>query len=801
MEKLDLSAGRQSRASSVSSHDTWNSASGSEDEAGNGKDNRPGRDAQWADIDSADTTLVPESLRPGRPVSSHSSHPTGAAPGLDSQTAWGSQSQQPSDQVTSTNPFLHSPHPPQPDAAAAMQQPNWDDLVDLGHAPQQPVQNRPIDGAPTAELDSLLLGEKNVPHDQPHSLATMPTPQSLLPPTSHYIQPQPTGSGSNNPWQDDLDKRGATQQHNSAPLIDLRIDTAASEWKSQPGHTPISAPPPKLATIASPVSQAKLEAQRHAIYSIKQINWLSDPDSGMRRSPILTQNANGPCPLLALVNALVLSAPPTETNALYDALQAREQITLGLLLDVVFEELVRRNERHGRELPDIDDLYSFLINLHTGMNVNPRFVASDHSTEIVGMYDTSPGTFEQTHDMKLYGTFGLGLVHGWMIPYASDDHKAFERAAQSYDDAQNVQFREEELEEKASATGLSDQEQQMAQDILIIKRVMASYPSQLTEYGLGVITKWMRPGQIAILFRNDHFSTLYKEPRTGTLMSLVTDAGYASHDEIIWESLVDISGSRSQFYSGDFRTVGLTSAGRPTESINDLVQPNGNLNHVSTEQEDHDLALALQLQEEENQREEAAAADRRRHEEELSQQFLAQEGRNSGGGQEPSQSSPTPQLPPRQANAAESVSTPAAPAPSAPLVHNSAQRHDPEQVAPPPTYEQAASDRPYREGDALNALPPQQGDALGALNALSQEQAQQAALQQQRLRPGNPSGRGSHTSAAGFRRSSGYTHAQPARPGVQQNPGSSTYPAYGGPGGTQNLYGRPGNDQEKCTVM
>jgi hypothetical protein len=67
---------------------------------------------------------------------------------------------------------------------------------------------------------------------------------------------------------------------------------------------------PSSAGVETP--QTKTKRQRSETYQIKQINW-HDASSTInpRRSPILIQNANGPCPLLALVNALIISTPAT----------------------------------------------------------------------------------------------------------------------------------------------------------------------------------------------------------------------------------------------------------------------------------------------------------------------------------------------------------------------------------------------------------------------------------------------------------------------------------------------------------
>ncbi|KAF2206368.1 hypothetical protein CERZMDRAFT_10946, partial [Cercospora zeae-maydis SCOH1-5] len=282
------------------------------------------------------------------------------------------------------------------------------------------------------------------------------------------------------------------------------------------------------------------ERKRNEHYQIKHINW-QDRDK-MRSSPILTQNENGPCPLLALVNALVLSTPLDMDTPLVETLRTREQVSLGLLLDAVFDELMsgRRGDT-AHNLPDVSELYAFLLALHTGMNVNPRFRAQ-----------SKPGSFEETREMRLYSTFNIPLIHGWIPPRESPVYYAFDRNAKTFEDAQNIQFAEAELEHKQQTEGLNFQEQQLLEDIMTIRSFLNNWPTQLTDHGLDCISHSLDSGQIAILFRNDHFSTLYKEPRHGALMTLVTDQGYGSHAEIVWESLVDVNGAASEHFSGDF---------------------------------------------------------------------------------------------------------------------------------------------------------------------------------------------------------------------------------------------------------
>lgn len=515
-----------------------------------------------------------------------------------------------------------------------------------------------------------------------------------------------------------------------------------------------------------------LQKQRNKTYQIKHVNWLDESQndntktrSQLRNSPIMTQNANGPCPLLAMVNALVLSTPSGTETPLLQCLNSREQISLGLLLDAVFDELTS-GRRGGSfdHLPDVSELYSFLLALHTGMNVNPRFVTPAATPR--GSWDGVPpemsgvhpvikaqhkaGAFEETKEMSLYSTFNVPLIHGWIAPAETPVYEAFVRSAPTFEDAQNIQFMQTDLEEKMRGEGLSAQETRTLEDIHTIKSFLNTWPTQLTDYGLETMSKSLQPGQIAILFRNDHFSTLYKEPKHGALMTLVTDAGYASHDEIVWESLVDVNGAASELFSGDFRVVshgsdvrlnqGNSGGGeegwtmvqgkgrrtsskdatssppppplpgpRPHESSRghdeDISVPMTPEQRRAAEQEDHDLALALQLQEEEESQQ-RQADERRRREQELSEQFITSESEG-----------PRPAIPPRRSQGRGTGATVSS---RAAVNRPTDQEDDPDA---PPSYEQAASDPPYRPAGSTPTGGLAQGNAIGAYDALRRQQS------------------------------------------------------------------------------
>ncbi|KAF7874672.1 uncharacterized protein EAF02_008649 [Botrytis sinoallii] len=521
----------------------------------------------------------------------------------------------------------------------------------------------------------------------------------------------------------------------------------------QPPRPVLDAANTSTIPITTPGASTAALRQKKETYEIKKISWHDiNAQHNPRISPILVQNANGPCPLLALVNALTLSTPANVETALVETLRSREQVSLGLLLDAVFDELMsgRRGDA-AQELPDVGDLYSFLLTLHTGMNVNPLFFpvdstqsANDPRNSMPHIHPAQressvPGTFEETREMKLYGTFSVPLIHGWLPEEESPAYMALKRSAKSYEDAQNLMFHEEVLEEKLVAEGLSFEEQGILEDISTIKAFFISAATQLTAHGLDLITKSMSPGAVAILFRNDHFSTIFKHPTTLQLLQLVTDSGYAGHAEVVWEGLIDVNGERAEFYSGDFRLVGgpstlhqgneegnwTTVTGRRNnnrvETSHDapLRNQQESQNHeqgTTTEQEDHDFALALQLQEEEDERNRNETA-RRQRESELSQQYIEQQGSSNnssnapvsqrGGSGRGSTRGRGVNVPVRGGSIRGSTSTRGRPAIPPRNSNVATPAVDPEAGidVPPPTYEQAATEPAYQPPDNHPAHP------------------------------------------------------------------------------------------------
>lgn len=516
--------------------------------------------------------------------------------------------------------------------------------------PQQP-STQPVVGQPPSSTgeEELLIWEdepsnpKQDSHDEKHGVDMKPpVPEkvadpeiedgSLAPGVVPTIQ-QETSEGWN------LIDHEPRPEEPPATQKQAPVDNAPVSSEDQPAPSPPPRVPGREAT---------------EMYHIIRIKWHDHrARENTRTSPILVQNANGPCPLVALVNAIILTTPADATETpLTQCLQSREQISIDLLLQAVVEELMASPRRPSDAvLPDLTDLYNFLRGLDTGMNANPRFVPSEELPSFLDNWlanvppserDTCiPGGFEQTKEMELYSVFSIPLIHGWLPSPTGVVCESLKRRAESYEEAQHALFQEEELQEKLEnpqSSGLTPEEQDAYQDILIIKDFLQASATQLTTVGLEVLMKAMPPGSVAILFRNDHFSTLYKHPEAHTLHMLVSDSEFAGHEGTVWETFNDVTG-KSEFLSGDFRPVG--GANNPREGSSARVpgtnqnewQPTGashrgpprSPNH---EQEDQDFAMALQLQEEEDERHRQEQQARRQRERRLSEQMIDQQGRH-----------------------------------------------------------------------------------------------------------------------------------------------------------------------------
>ncbi|KAI5293962.1 hypothetical protein KEM52_004943 [Ascosphaera acerosa] len=389
---------------------------------------------------------------------------------------------------------------------------------------------------------------------------------------------------------------------------------------------------PRTHALTDHIPQAHLQRddvkheKQKETYDIRHIRWQPSQAAPLRYVPVLIQSKNGPCPLLALVNALVLRSDPAVESPVRKALETRENISLGLLIQALLEELITRGGDDG--LPDIEEMSSFLTMLHTGMNVNPCLIPNRGP-------DQPPEFFQPTRELTLYGTFGVPLLHGWSASEDREAQAAMERTnAKYYEDTDllHLEYTERPLDGQPLTTSEAGR---MADVERILRFTKIDHPTQLTRAGLVDMMSYMVAGEVAILFRNNHFATLYKHPDSHDLYTLVTDLGYANRVEVVWESLLDASGKSSRYYSGDFQLVGgegsngggggggggarstahpaplPVSASQAVSSPSYLDYADPVAARAAAEREDADLAYAMQLQEEERGRSTAQTQRRR----------------------------------------------------------------------------------------------------------------------------------------------------------------------------------------------
>lgn len=76
--------------------------------------------------------------------------------------------------------------------------------------------------------------------------------------------------------------------------------------------------------------------------------------------------------------------------------------------------------------------------------------------------------------------------------------------------------------------------------VLLAQQFLDNNSSQLTVHGLHSLSEHLKLDSLYILFRNNHFSTLYKNEKG--LFTLVTDQGYVKDRHVVWETLSTVDG-------------------------------------------------------------------------------------------------------------------------------------------------------------------------------------------------------------------------------------------------------------------
>uniref|UniRef100_A0A673TNG7 Ubiquitin carboxyl-terminal hydrolase n=1 Tax=Suricata suricatta TaxID=37032 RepID=A0A673TNG7_SURSU len=131
-----------------------------------------------------------------------------------------------------------------------------------------------------------------------------------------------------------------------------------------------------------------------SVYHIKWIQWKEE------NTPIITQNENGPCPLLAILNVLLLAwkvkLPPM-----------MEIITAEQLMEYLGDYMLDAKPKEISEIQrlnyeqNMSDAMAILHKLQTGLDVNVKF--------------TGVRVFEYTPECIVFDLLDIPLYHGWLV--------------------------------------------------------------------------------------------------------------------------------------------------------------------------------------------------------------------------------------------------------------------------------------------------------------------------------------------------------------------------------------------------
>jgi len=387
-------------------------------------------------------------------------------------------------------------------------------------------------------------------------------------------------------------------------------------------------------------------------YRIKDISFFGSP----RR--ILLQSANGPCPLLAICNVMLLKSQISlPRDVRYVSFQELIQIVSNTMFDANSavagaEGSESASARAANVRESLESALEILPHLNVGLDINCNFGGCQE--------------FEYTRELAVFDLLDIGLFHGWVV--SSQDKEAFQIFGHlTYNQVVEllIAFEEAQMatavaaaaasEASVPAASMGEEGSQQAQqgggsdgasaaagggasgsgacgsseaeaaknakaitDGLIVKEFMDRTAAQLSYEGLLALHEKVKERELAVFFRNSHFSTLLRY--NGDLYLLCTDIGYG-RSQIVWERLDDVDGDTAlcdaQFVAqqgsgddGDLAALEASEAIRAEAAANAAAQDpqseSANAAAAAALQSEDDARMAWEMMQEEIMQEEQA---------------------------------------------------------------------------------------------------------------------------------------------------------------------------------------------------
>lgn len=262
-------------------------------------------------------------------------------------------------------------------------------------------------------------------------------------------------------------------------------------------------------------------ANTREFHHLREINFF-----GARRTVVM-QSANGPCPIIAIANALLLRdqlpsisrLPAGRKDAVATAKQLQEAV-LEVIQKQLFEapqfsESARTEgtlawyvksphfERHRHQLQNEARGMAAMLRYYDGLFVEP-------------IHDVIDG-FASADDASVFALAGCKLVHSWIMDFESPNG------------ADLTALRTQSCSELQVAASLADGNSAIARDFL------QSTPTQATELGITILSSELQEHEVVVMFRNNHFSTVIAHK--GKLYALVTDVIFTQRNDVVFQEV------------------------------------------------------------------------------------------------------------------------------------------------------------------------------------------------------------------------------------------------------------------------
>ncbi|XP_028721536.1 ubiquitin carboxyl-terminal hydrolase MINDY-2 isoform X2 [Peromyscus leucopus] len=187
----------------------------------------------------------------------------------------------------------------------------------------------------------------------------------------------------------------SSSEFNSEEGAETRVPEDVEEGAAGPPRAaPLCKEEEEEEDPAQVLAASKERFPGQSVYHIKWIQWKEE------NTPIITQNENGPCPLLAILNVLLLAwkvkLPPM-----------MEIITAEQLMEYLGDYMLEAKPKEISEIQRVNyeqnmsDAMAILHKLQTGLDVNVRF--------------TGVRVFEYTPECIVFDLLDIPLYHGWLV--------------------------------------------------------------------------------------------------------------------------------------------------------------------------------------------------------------------------------------------------------------------------------------------------------------------------------------------------------------------------------------------------